>query len=81
MHYYLVCFLLVFTAFSALPESASQVLLLLGPLLDLPGTQLLPFADGLVSSLPCLLRDGVPLRVLELSKRVWFKLHSIMPRQ
>ncbi|GAB1607223.1 integrator complex subunit 2-like [Argonauta hians] len=54
---------------------------LLDSLLVIPARDLLVYADCIVASLPAILSPSVPRRVQDLIKKIWFRLHGLMPRR
>ncbi|XP_063858155.1 integrator complex subunit 2-like isoform X1 [Scylla paramamosain] len=62
-------------------HNPGQVLVLLDRLLRMPPYQLWPLAGPLVSSVKCLLKPGIPRRVLDTYKQVWMRLNSLFPRR
>lgn len=67
-------------ALEALPDSATEILVVLQRMLNLPAEELLPFSDDVVNCLPCILSPAVPRKVLDLTKKIWFRIHSLTPR-
>ncbi|XP_046325730.2 integrator complex subunit 2-like isoform X2 [Haliotis rufescens] len=67
-------------ALSELQSSPTKVIAHLEHLLSLPSLELMPYNDVLISSLPTLLLEGTPRRVLDLAKKNWFKAHAVSPR-
>ncbi|KAK6190857.1 hypothetical protein SNE40_002632 [Patella caerulea] len=63
-----------------LPGTPSLLILQLQELLALPPAKVLPFAQVIVGNLSTMLLETTPRRVVELVKRVWFKIHQISPR-
>ena len=58
-----------------------MMLIALQSMLTLPKEELLDFSDEVVNSLPHILAVNVPRKVVDLVKKVWFKLHSLTPRR
>ncbi|CAI9724064.1 integrator complex subunit 2-like [Octopus vulgaris] len=54
---------------------------LLDSLLLIPARDLLVYADCVVAALPSILNASVPRRVQDLIKKIWFRLHGLMPRR
>jgi len=50
-------------------------------MLELPVEELFPFSEEVVSCLHLILSPDVPRKVVDLVKKVWFKIHSLMPRR
>ena len=50
-------------------------------MLKLAAPDLLQFTDSIVSSLPIMLDEVVPRKIVDLVKKVWFLLHSVSPRR
>ncbi|XP_064613118.1 LOW QUALITY PROTEIN: integrator complex subunit 2-like [Liolophura sinensis] len=69
------------TAFEKMFTSPADIVSQLESLLEKESTELLPFAEILVSKSPGSLPEGVARRVQTLVKRTWFRLHSVMPRR
>ncbi|KAK7087171.1 integrator complex subunit 2-like [Littorina saxatilis] len=69
------------TAVSCVVENPALALSQLNAMLRLSPVDLQKFADPLVTSLPSLLGDSVPRKILDLVQRVWFKCHSLTPRR
>ena len=57
------------------------MLIALQNMLTLPKEELLAFSDDVVNSLPYTLAMNIPRKVVDLVKKVWFKLHSLTPRR
>ena len=70
-----------YTAISSVVENPSLALSHLNAMLRLSPVGLQKFADTLITSLPLLLGDGIPRKVLDLVQRVWFKCHALTPRR
>ena len=70
-----------FVAVSSLHKNPTLMLIALESILTLPKEELLAFSDDIVSSLPQILAVNVPRKIIDLVKKVWFKLHSLTPRR
>lgn len=49
-------------------------------MLKMSAPDLLQFSEPIVSSLPIMLDEAVPRKIVDLVKKVWFLLHSVSPR-
>lgn len=67
-------------ALTTLPDCATDMLIVLQRMLSLPVEELLPFTDELVNCLPLILSSSVPRKVIDLVKKIWFRIHSLTPR-
>ncbi|XP_052246674.1 integrator complex subunit 2-like isoform X3 [Dreissena polymorpha] len=67
-------------ALDTLDTNCCAMLVMLEQILALPVEELWPFTDLVVSCLPRILSPDVPRKVVDLVKKVWFKIHSLMPR-
>ncbi|CAG5122619.1 unnamed protein product [Candidula unifasciata] len=69
-------------AFSEAQTHPSRAIKLLEQLLSINDTDILKECqDTVVASIPRLLEEGTPRRLLDLMKKVWFKLHGFTPRK
>ncbi|KAH9503168.1 Integrator complex subunit 2 [Bulinus truncatus] len=69
-------------ALSAVHVRPSQAIKLLEELISCGETTVLRMCqDAIVSGLASLLQEGTPRRLLDLTKKVWFKMHSLTPRK
>nr|KAI8738299.1 integrator complex subunit 2 [Biomphalaria glabrata] len=68
-------------AFSKISIYPAQAIRLLEELSCGETTVLRMCQDAVVSGLANLLQEGTPRRLLDLTKKVWFKMHSITPRK
>ena len=59
----------------------AELLMQLSKLTVMPANKLTAYADAVVGSLPLLLDQGVPRKILMLCSKIWMKLNSIIPRQ
>ncbi|WAR02639.1 INT2-like protein, partial [Mya arenaria] len=67
-------------ALAKLEENSLELMEILQQVLNLPVEELHPFSEEIVSCLPLVLTPEVPRKVVDLVKKVWFKIHSLMPR-
>ena len=71
----------IFAAVHSLHQNPTMLLIALQSMLTLPKEELLAFSDDVVNSLPQTLAVNVPRKILDLIKKIWFRLHSLTPRR
>ena len=72
---------LLFAALRTLTTCPMKMISQLQAMLKLAAPDLLQFTDSIVSSLPIMLDEVVPRKIVDLVKKVWFLLHSVSPRR
>uniref|UniRef100_H0WWE2 Integrator complex subunit 2 n=1 Tax=Otolemur garnettii TaxID=30611 RepID=H0WWE2_OTOGA len=73
--------LMFFSAFSAVPVNYTQVMQIIEHLTLLSASELIPYADVLISNMNQLLNSGVPRRILQTVNKLWMVLNTVMPRR
>lgn len=73
--------LMFFPALSVMGDNTTLLIQILQEMLELPVEELFPFTEEVVNCLHLVLSPDVPRRVVDLVKRVWFKIHTLMPRR
>ncbi|XP_041348716.1 integrator complex subunit 2-like [Gigantopelta aegis] len=68
------------SALGKLESCPTAVIQHLKYLLGLTSVDLMPYSEILINSLPSMLQEGTPRRVLDLAQSVWFKVHAVTPR-
>uniref|UniRef100_A0A4W3JCT6 Integrator complex subunit 2 n=1 Tax=Callorhinchus milii TaxID=7868 RepID=A0A4W3JCT6_CALMI len=68
-------------AFQMVPANHTQLMQVLEDLTLLTASQLIPYAEELMSDLYRLLESGVPQRILQTVNKLWMILNTVMPRR
>ena len=76
-----ISIIIFYTALQALQDNSTEFQLVLQSLSCLPVEELLQFSEDIVNCLPSILGPTVPRKIIDLVKKVWFKLHSLTPRR
>ncbi|XP_066551754.1 integrator complex subunit 2 [Amia ocellicauda] len=68
-------------AFQMVPSSSAQLMRILEHLTLLSASDLIPYAEVLVSNISLLLNEGVSRRILQTVNKLWMVLNTVMPRR
>ncbi|XP_069040691.1 integrator complex subunit 2 isoform X2 [Lepisosteus oculatus] len=68
-------------AFQMVPSSNIHLMQILEHLALLPASDLIPYAEVLVSDMSLLLTEGVSRRILQTVNKLWMVLNTVMPRR